>query len=281
MSLHPIELPVQGILMYEYKHMDGDVVNEHHHPFHQILYALEGEGKMKLDDKESAFSIDHIAVILPKTEHSIVSDSKLTVLVLAFDESIFDSSIRSGLLEVFLGKSRLFKPGLFSGSELRHLLRKMLFEQSTGNNFGNLAMKIILSELLLVIARTQQSLGLSDANSMRAERIRQYIDTHYFENLSVQNIAAMLGMSTRYVNLIFKEYYNITPMRYQMDIRIVIAKKMLVETEKDISSICFELGFETVSTFYRIFKDTVHIPPNKYRTLYKFQKPDQKNTGKS
>jgi AraC-like DNA-binding protein len=279
MSLHPIELTREGILMYEYKHVDGDVVKEHHHPFHQILYALEGEGKMKLDGKESVFSHDHIAVILPRSEHAIISDSKLTVLVLAFDESIFDSTIRTGLLDLFLGKSKLLKPGLFSGSELRHLLRKMLFEQSAENNLSGLAMKIILAELLLVLARAQQSLGLSDANSMRAERIRQYIDTHYFENLSVQNIAVMLNMSTRYVNMIFKEYYNITPIRYLTDIRIEIAKKMLVETEKDIASICFELGFETVSTFYRLFKESLHIPPNKYRTLYKFQEPNKRDTG--
>jgi len=271
MSLHPIVLPAEGIHMYEFKHTDGDVVKEHHHEFHQILYALEGVGSIRLDGKTHPFSQDQLVVIVPGSEHAVVSDSKLTVLVLAFDDAIFDPSIRQGLLHRFISRSRLFKPALFSGSELRHLLRKMLFEQSGGSSLGYLASKIFLTELLLVLARTQLPNSAADANSIRAERIRQFIDTHYFDNLTIQSIATMLGMSTRYVNLIFKEHFNVTPMRYLTDIRIEMAKKLLAETDKDIASICFELGFETVSTFYRIFKDAVQIPPNKYRTLYRYQ----------
>jgi AraC-like DNA-binding protein len=217
---------------------------------------------------------------VPQSEHSIVSDSKLTVLVLAFDDAIFDSAVRNGLLDGFFSRSKLLKPNGFSSSELRQLLRKMLFEQSGGNLVSQLAMKIILCEILLVLSRSQQALSLSDANSLRAERIRHYIDTHYFEIFDATNIASMLGMSTRYVNMIFKEHFNITPMRYLTDMRIELAKKMLAETDKDIASICFELGFETVSTFYRIFKDSVEVPPNKYRTLYKIQKRHMEDNDK-
>jgi AraC family transcriptional regulator, dual regulator of chb operon len=280
MGLQKLDLPAEGILLYEFKHTDGEVVKEHHHQVHQILYALEGEGKLKLDGKDNAFNHDHIAVIVPQSEHSIVSDSKLTVLVLAFDDAIFDSAVRNGLLDSFFNRSKLLKLSGFSSSELRQLLRKMLFEQSSGNLLSRLAMRIILCEILLVLSRSEQAPSLSDANSLRAERIRHYIDTHYFEIFDANNIASMLGMSSRYVNMIFKEHFNITPMRYLTDMRIELAKKMLAETDKDIASICFELGFETVSTFYRIFKDSVEVPPNKYRTLHKIQERHMEDNDK-
>lgn len=271
MSLQRIELPAEGILMYEFQHVDGEIMKPHHHQVHQILYALEGEGKITLNGKVEPYSQDRVAVIVPNSEHSIVSDSKLTVLVLAFDEAILDAVLRKELLYAFFSKSQLCKPNPFTGSELRLLLRKLLFEQSGGSQLGMLAMKIMLSELMIVLARSQHMMQVSDANSLRAEKIRHYIDTHYFEIVSANDIAAKQGISLRYINNIFKEQYNMTPMQYLTDIRIGLAKQMLAETKKDIASICFELGFETVSTFYRIFKDAVQMPPNKYRTLHRMQ----------
>lgn len=256
-------------MLYEIKHTDGEVVKEHYHQIHQVLYALEGEGRITLDGKDSAFNGDHVCVITPGAVHAIVSDSKLTVLVLAFDQAIVDEAVKNKLLEEHFPRSKLIKPINYEISEVRQLLRKMLFEQSARHHLSGLAMKIILIEMLIVLSRAQQPHALTDANSLRAERIRHYIDTHYFENLDADRIAGVLGMSSRYINMIFKEHYNMTPVRYLTDLRIGLAKKMLTETDKDITSICFELGFETVSTFYRIFKDAAEIPPQKYRTLHK------------
>lgn len=275
MSLQKIELPNEGMLMYEFKHVDGDIVKPHHHQVHQILYALEGEGKITLNGKRYEYGQDRIAVIAPNSEHAIVSGSRLTVLVLAFDEAIFDGSVRQELLHRFFGESLLGKPVPYIVSELRLLLRKMLFEQSGGSKLAFLAMKIFLSELLIVLARSLHAQQAADANSLRAERIRHYIDTHYFEIMSAGDIAAKQGISQRYMNHIFKEQYHMTPMQYLTDIRIGKAKQMLAETDKDIAAICFELGLETVSTLYRIFKEAVQMPPNKYRTLHKMQETDK------
>jgi AraC family transcriptional regulator, dual regulator of chb operon len=256
------------------------VVKEHYHQVHQILYALEGEGKIALDGRAADYNRDHVAVIAPNSEHSIVSDSKLTVLVLAFDESIFDSSVKEELLHAYFSRSKLCKPNLYSGSGLRQQLRKLLFEQSKGGALSSLAMKTVLSELMIVLARCQEH-PYSNANSLRAERIRHYIDTHYFEILSPDDLSAKQGISTRYINKIFKEQYQITPMQYLTNLRIEMAKTMLAETDKHIVSICFELGFETVSTFYRIFKDAVKMPPNKYRRILKTQLTDTSQSDSS
>lgn len=281
MSLHEIILPSEGILIYEFQHIDGDVIKEHYHKFHQLLYVVEGEGEITLDGKGSSIQQDNVALILPNSVHSIVSNSKLTVLVLAFVDNVFDSSFQQELFTTFFHTSKLFKLNPFIGSELRQLLRKMLFEHSNPNSLHILAMKIFLSEILILLARARQPLQIHDANSLRAERIRQYLDTHYFEILSSNDIAAMQGISMRYINNIFKEQYKITPMQYLTNIRIEIAKKMLAETDKDIASICFELGFETVSTFYRIFKTSIKMPPNKYRKIHRMQESSMSDHLKS
>ncbi|MEK8127892.1 AraC family transcriptional regulator [Paenibacillus filicis] len=268
------DLFIKNIHLYESKHKEGANVTEHHHQIHQILYALDGKGTLSLEGKNLEFNQDNGVVIVPYDSHAIFSDSKMTVLVLVFDQTTLDSSVSDSLLDECFSSSRLIKLNPFAGSEFRQLLRKMLFEQSRGKPLNLLAMKIHLSEILLVLARSQQVTPISDANSLRAERLRNYIDTHYFEIMSSNDISAKLGVSNRHIHNIFKEQYSVTPMQYLTEVRMELAKKMLAETQKDIISICFEVGFETVSTFYRTFKNAVHMSPNQYRKAYKTEPPN-------
>src|SRR5699024_3690688 len=128
------------------------------------------------------------------------------------------------------------------------------------------ALRLYLSQLLLIIARGEKNTGKIDANALRAERLRDYIDSHYYDWIHAEDLAARLGMSTRHMNTIFKETYQLTPIQYLTEVRVGLAKKMLAESDKDIASICFEVGFESISTFYRAFKNNTSISPNKFRT---------------
>lgn len=271
MTNQDFQLSEHGIRLYESNHNDGDLVNEHYHEIHQVLYALKGEGKVALDGKTSSFRQDNVAIITPFTSHSISSDSSLTVLVLAFDKNILENSLQKELLGRYFNETALQELNLFDGSNVRQLLRRMLYEQSHGESINYVALKIFLSELLLKLARSQEQLLELDANTLRAERLRQYIDTHYFEILGSNDLAAKLGISTRHINTIFKEKYNITPVQYLTEVRLGLAEKMLINTDSDIASICFEVGFESLSTFYRLFKNSRNISPNRYRKAHQMQ----------
>src|SRR5699024_5367367 len=80
-----------------------------------------------------------------------------------------------------------------------------------------------------------------------------YIETNYFEKMDSNTISQKLGISTRHVHTIFKNYYDTTPMKYLNEERLEAAKLMLEETNKDIATICFEVGFDAIYTFYRTF----------------------------
>ncbi|MEF3306961.1 AraC family transcriptional regulator [Paenibacillus sp. GYB003] len=271
MTIKWIDLSRNPIDIYEQKHMGGHLVAEHHHQSYQLLFVLEGEGTIRLDGDTSRLEANDTALIVPYSVHAVMSDSRLTLLVLAFDESALDPEMAELLLRGRFPASVLMKPNLFVGSELRQLLRKMLFEQSKdASMLGRLSLKIHLSQLLLTLARSTQSRTAgSDSNRLRAEKIRGYIDSHYFEPLTAVDIASKLGISTRHVNTIFKERYELTPMQYLTEVRIRLAQKLLAETGKDIISICFEVGYDSVSTFYRSFKAVAKLSPKSYRELNK------------
>jgi len=259
---------MQQIHLRESKHREGETVKEHHHQTYQILYVLEDEGKITLDGNEHHFNQDNVAFITPYSNHSILANSKLTVLVLEFGITHLDKDIRTEIIDKHFRKSDLLELNLFEAGEIRQLLRKMLYEQSVGNSINKLALKIYLSELLFILMKAQEEPKMMDANILRAERLRNYIDTHYYEMIDANYISTMLGMSIRHINNIFKEQYDLTPIQYLTEVRMELSKKLLLETDKDIVSICFEVGFESLSTFYRSFKNYTKTSPNQFRAQY-------------
>ena len=262
--LKKINVNQTGISLYESKHHPGDRVEKHHHPIYQLLYTLEGTGNIQVNGKQHCLEQDHVAFITPFTPHAIVSDNKMTVLVLAFSKEAL-IYLNDDTFQNKLSLSKIIRIDSITSSDIRQLLRTLLYEQANQTEFQRLGMQIALAQLLLLIMREENKGAASDANMLRSERLKRYIDTHYFEWMDAEDLANRLGMSTRHMNNIFKETYSKTPIQYLTEVRIGLAKKMLAETDKDIASICFEVGFESISTFYRIFKNSTSFSPNKYR----------------
>jgi AraC-like DNA-binding protein len=271
MSLQSVPLSKSGLYLYESKHREKDLVKEHYHAVHQLLYVIGGRGSVTLDASTHEMREEQVAVILPYTRHAVISDSSLTLLVLAFDASILDSYVQQTLMRNYFQKSLICSLHASESNEMRLLLRKMLYDQAKEDQLNDLALRINMMQTLHVLARSLQLSAATDANSLRADRIKQLIDAQYFSNLSSQDIASRMGISTRYVNTIYKERFQMTPLQYLTEVRINHAKKLLVESEKDIATISFEVGYENLTTFYRVFKQTTGSAPNHYRQLHQNQ----------
>jgi AraC-like DNA-binding protein/quercetin dioxygenase-like cupin family protein len=263
------------ISLYESKHKEKDTVATHTHDTHQLLYVLDGDGACELDEHVYDITADSFLIVPPKTRHSIRADSHMTVLVLELDAGKLSRDVRTQLIPNVFGTARVQSFSAIDSSELRQIMRKMLYEQSHGDQLWQMALKIHIAELLCTLARSNQDAGPGDTNKLRVERLRQYIDTRYYDIESAEDIAGRMGMSKRYMQTIFKEYYERTPMQYLTEVRLGLVKQLLLESDKDIVSICFEVGFESLSTFYRLFKKHVGVPPNMYRTTQRSREGTQ------
>lgn len=122
------------------------------------------------------------------------------------------------------------------------------------------------------MARSKNASSITNANDLRADRIRSYIEAHYYEMISQADLAARMGIDIRRLNDAFKAQYRMTPMQYLTEVRMGVAKRLLAETNKDVVSICFEVGYVSLATFYRTFKNIVHQSPNQYRSAQKAEK---------
>ena len=91
------------------------------------------------------------------------------------------------------------------------------------------------------------------------------IDYNFDEDISIQNIAKSLFVSTAYLTRIFTEKYRTSPKEYMLAKRIAYARKLLLETEATITEIANSVGYADPLYFSRIFKEKEGVSPSCYR----------------
>jgi AraC family transcriptional regulator, regulatory protein of adaptative response / methylphosphotriester-DNA alkyltransferase methyltransferase len=108
--------------------------------------------------------------------------------------------------------------------------------------------------------------------SPNAELIRKVISflvTYYKETLRLDDVANHVGVSSFYINRLFKKETSVTPRSYLEKIRVDKAAHLLKYTELSNLEICYESGFQSPSNFYKIFRNVKSCSPSEYRIASK------------
>lgn len=96
-------------------------------------------------------------------------------------------------------------------------------------------------------------------------RAREYILEHRSEELSLGQVAKAVNTSTFYFCKLFRKVTGINYTDYLSRVRIEKAKNLLLNPNLRVSEIAFEVGFQSLTHFNRIFKKILGQPPTKYR----------------
>ena len=128
------------------------------------------------------------------------------------------------------------------------------------------------SEDARVLASTSFAHAGKSTESRRILKVKQYIDEHYTEMIHLADLADMVGMSPSAFSRFFKLRTGRTLSDYLIDIKLGNAARLLVDTARNISEICYECGFNNLSNFNRIFKAKRGVTPREFRALYKKNK---------
>lgn len=108
--------------------------------------------------------------------------------------------------------------------------------------------------------------------SRRVQKVKQYINDHYNEPMKLADLADLVGMSPVAFSRFFRQRTGRTLSDYIVDIRLGFAARMLVDSSKNISEICYECGFNNLSNFNRTFKSKRNYTPRDFRAMFKKNK---------
>ncbi|MCW0482270.1 AraC family transcriptional regulator [Gaoshiqia sediminis] len=83
--------------------------------------------------------------------------------------------------------------------------------------------------------------------------------------IDLEEIAREHHIGYSYFRKMFKSYTGVAPHQYHLELKIMRAKELLLSTDKSIKEISFELGFQSIHYFSRIFKNKTGISPGEFR----------------
>lgn len=104
-----------------------------------------------------------------------------------------------------------------------------------------------------------------EEQNRRLLRARDAMDRTYAEPLDVPALARIAGVSQAHFIRTFKATFGEPPHRYLQRRRVERAMWLLRETERSVTDICLDVGFSSLGTFSRTFRDIVGVPPIAYR----------------
>ena len=133
-------------------------------------------------------------------------------------------------------------------------------------------LKILYDLSLDADARTLASSSYAQADQQveirRIKKVKDYIAVHYADQVRLEEMALLAGMSASAFSRFFKQHTGRNFVDYVIDIRLGNAARMLVDTETGISEICYSCGFNNLSNFNRTFKARRGYTPRDFRALF-------------
>lgn len=102
------------------------------------------------------------------------------------------------------------------------------------------------------------------------ELAKEYMDEHYFENLSLNDIAGKIGISPAYLSSLFSQQVGITLIDYLNEVRIDHACVYLEQNFFKTYEIAYKVGFRDEKYFSKVFRKVMGMSPSEYKKQSKF-----------
>lgn len=257
-------------------------VRPHIHSAVEILLITDGVFRVHSDHAEHITRAGETVLFRPNTIHRIYQESEHgSYYVLKLHPSFIAGLLTEDRAATYLLHLSLLRENsqiVWSRNDSEQLgiteLRDRLIEETNTSRYGSdLAIKLFGAEILLILLRQIEQSRASDAPSLKqneqlARRMYDtivYINKHYGEEITVEDCSRRLYMSYSYFSRKFKEITGKSFKSYLTVTRVNHAEKALLTTEKPITQIAIECGFNNLAYFSATYKKIKGISPSSVR----------------
>lgn len=235
----------------------------HTHEYVELFYIIGGTGMFQIEDQAYPVHVNDIIVINPNVSHAEVSINGQTLEYIVLDIE----GIRLVDKKHFSRSFCILDPSEsteISGC-LWNILREMEQKQAGFEDVCQACMEMLVIRLMRKINLTISSVSQFTPGNRQCALVKHYIDQHFKEALSLEQLAVKVHMNKYYLVHTFKEEYGVSPINYMISRRIVESKYLLAETDLSLAQIAQLLGFSSPSYFSQAFRKAQGISPIDYR----------------
>ena len=257
-----------------YTHSVGHKFLLHYHDYYEVFIMMSGTAIHDINGEDKLLNENSLILIRPNDTHTYKSyqDGKFSFINLAFKKEIFEN------LFLYLGDC-ISKEDLISSKMPPTIILSKRDKENLLSRFGRLNIldwenhreQIINMKLLLVdiFAKyfTSKNIEVSSIPPNLEKLVKKMNNKEYFY-VGIDKMVELSGYSREHLSRLMRKHYNTSITEFINNLRINYACNMLINSNIDILSICYDAGFLNLSWFYKVFKKNIGITPSEFREKY-------------
>ncbi len=243
----------------------------------EIKYFVEGTTTLIVGSKTVVAKPGDIVVINPYEIHATIAyegieASKYHIIMVSPDFFFGMGAGAPDLRHLLLAHGVHFRTLFQQDKRLSKIIEEIAKESAAHQKGYQYVIRGLMLELFALLLRD----GIqTDAVSVPQKDVIRYYNTvdpalckirnEYSEHITVDELASLCGISKYHFCRIFKYVTGMSTMQYLTEYRLKIAETMLLNSDKSISQVAHQCGFEDESYFCRCYKKHFNHSPGKYR----------------
>lgn len=262
-----------------------DYYSEHFHTSVEVVLPHEGECHCTIGDTTYCVGSEEVLFIPSDVSHSLSMPKDSVRNLILFDPACLMNirgvaSVRSMMeTPVYLKKDDPVT------GQVRHMLFELIRDYYEHKPLSNLTCYAWMMQIYVLMGQkylsehaseADASQGREESNRVIVNRIVEYVENNYTEDITLDRMAEMAGFSKCYFSRVFSKQTGIGFSRFLLKKRIAVAAHLLSTTRLSVVQVSAQSGFSSLSTFNRTFKEIHGCSPSEYRALYA---AGQENTG--
>lgn len=256
----------------------------------KVILLIKGQLEVLVDERPSQLKAEDILIINRNQSHTIIGNSKNTVLLLELGEDYLKRECLELLECRFVCDSSSDDAFISAGaetdrdavySELKHRLMQILIASMNRHSGFRMEIKSLLFSLFAYLRKyfcvDNVNLRQKDDKESSVQHVLTYLTENYWQDLSLEMAAKHAYMSPTYFSRFFKKSTGVGFLNYLTNIRLDHAMADLLGTDESIMKISIRHGFASAKALSVAFKSKYGVLPSDYRNERKCKELIQKH----
>lgn len=238
-------------------------IKPHSHDALELIFVKKGDITYNVDEKSYKVKDNSLIITWPHKIHSIAIHNSCDYdrYAVIFDRNMLSPDIYDSLpkeVDVLTFQSPQMVISLFEKMDYYY---KFFQGENYKRLLSHIIEEIFCNITILLESHPEAAVyNLYKANDMLAEAIR-YIDEHITKGFTLDEMSRALHLSKSYLHKLFAQNLKVTPKKYVISRRLVLAQMDLKDKQKP-TEVCLKYGYKDYSTFYREYRNYFGVAPS-------------------